>query len=401
MKILLISNNFTKRIGDERYIIELARYFTKRHEVHLLTSTSDLSLNEYSKIPNLVIHKKKNIRRPYWLQMLVNAFLNTSYAKNLKSKLKLDIIHSNTWESYSCDVVTIHSCYRMWLKIANQILKEESFYLKYLLYSIRRWLLPKNRVFLAIEKNVLEKGSKKIIVASEFLKRGILENYKVPEEKIVVIPFGVNLNEFKLNPQKRIEIRKKYNIDENDIVLMLSGYEFKRKGLKYIIEALPLVKSNVKVLAVGEEDPKIYKELAADLGVLDKVIFTGFVPKIKDYYSTADIFVFPTTYEPFGITTLEAMATGLPIIISKTAGSAEILEDGKEGLLLDNPTDSKEIAEKINLLVNNKDLRKQMGENAYKTAQKYSWTKVAQQILEVYKKVLSIEKQYGEQKSFS
>lgn len=392
MKILLISNNFTKRLGDEIFIVELARYFTKQHEVHLLTSISDLSLNEYYNIPDLIIHKKKVIRRPYWLQMLMNAYLNAKYSKELKNRLKLDIVHSNTWESFSCDVVVIHSCYRGWLKVANKILKEESSYLKYLLYSIRRWLLPKNRVFLAIEKNVLEKGSKKIIVASQWFKETILENYNVPEEKIVVMPFGVNLDEFKPSLQKRLEIRKKYNIEENDICLMLSGYEFKRKGLKYIIEALPLVKGNMKVLAVGEEDPKIYKELAADLGVLDKVIFTGFVPEIKDYYSASDIFLFPTTYEPFGITTLEAMATGLPIIISKLAGSAEIIKNGHEGLLLNNPTDPKEITEKINLLVNNKDLRKQMGENAYKTAQKYSWTKVAKQILEVYKEVLNKEK---------
>lgn len=392
MKILLISNNFTKRIGDERYIIELVKYFTEKHQVHLLTSTTDLSLNEYYNIPNLIIHKKKVIKRPYWLQMLMNAYLNTKYAKDLKNKFKIDIVHSNTWESFSCDVLTMHSCYRMWLKIANKILRQESFYPKYLLYSIRRWLLPKNRVFLAVEKNVLEKGSKKIILASESIKKGILESYNVPKKKLVIMPLGVNLNEFKSDPQKRMEIRKKYNIDKNDICVILSGYEFKRKGLEYIIRALPLVNGNVKILAVGEENPKIYKELAISLGILDKVIFTGFVPQIKDYYAASDIYVFPTTYEPFGITTLEAMASGLPVIISKLAGSAEIIQDGREGVLLNNPRDSKEIAEKINLLINNKDLRIKMAENAYKTAQKYSWEEVARKTLEVYQEVLNEEK---------
>lgn len=392
MKILFIFNNFTKRLGDEVFVVELAKYFTKKHEVHLLTSTTDLSLNEYYNIPNLIIHKKKVARRPYWLQMLMNAYLNTKYAKDLKNKFNIDVIHSNTWESFSCDVLTMHSCYRVWLKIANKVLQEESSYLKYLLYSIRRWFLPKNRVFLAVEKNVLEKGSKKIMVASENIKKGILENYNIPEEKIVVVPHAVDLDEFKPNPQKRLEIREKYNIKENDIVLMLSGYEFKRKGLKYVIEALPLVRGRIKLLAVGEENPKTYKELAISLGVLDKIIFTGFVPKIKDYYTAADIYVFPTTYEPFGLVVLEAMASGLPVIVSKLTGAAELIKNGKEGLLLHNPTDSKEIAEKINVLVDNKDLRKQMGENAYKTAQEYSWDRLAKRILEVYKEVLNTEK---------
>lgn len=392
MKILLISNNFTKRVGDEIFVVELAKYFTKQHEVHLLTSTTDLSLNEYYNIPGLIIHKKKIIKKPYWLQILINAYLNAKYSKDLKDRLKLDIIHSNTWESFFCDVLVLHSCYKIWLKTANQILEQESSYPKYLLRKIWRHILPKNRVLLAIEKRVLEKDSKKIIVASEFLKRGILENYKVSEEKITVIPFGANLDKFKLNPQKRTEIRKKYKIGENDICLILSGYEFKRKGLKYVIEALPSVGSNVKLLAVGEENPRVYKELASNSGVSDRVIFTGFVPEIKDYYSAADIYVFPTTYEPFGITTLEAMATGLPVIISREAGSAEVIKEGQEGLLLNNPRDPQEIAEKINILVNNTDLRTKMRERALKTAQEYSWDKVAQRILEVYKEVLNKEK---------
>lgn len=393
MKILLISNNFTRRMGDERYIIEMAQCFVKEHEVHLLTSISDLSLNEYSKISKLIIHKKKNIRNPYWLQMLVNAFLNARYAKTLKSKFELDIIHSNTWESFFSDVIVLHSCYRAWLNIANQTLKKKSFYPKYLLYKIRRELLPKNRVFLTVEKNVLEKGSKKIIVGSQWLKSAILANYKVPEEKIVVIPFGVDLDKFRPNLQKRLEVRKKYNIGKDDVCLMFSGgYEFERKGLEYIIKALPLLRGKVKILAVGKENSRRYRELAASLGVLDEIIFTGFVPEIKDYYPASDIYIFPTTYEPFGITTLEAMATGLPVIISKLAGSAETIKDGVEGLLLNDPTDSEEIAEKINLLLNNKNLRKQMGENAYKTAQKYSWAKVAEKTLEVYKEVLRAEK---------
>jgi len=391
MKILLILNNFTKHLGIEKYALELAKYYTKEHKVHLLTSISDLSLNEYYNIPNLVIYKKKtSIRKPYWLQLLINAYLNTKHTKDLKNKLKIDVVHSgNSWESRSCDIVTIHSCYRAWLKTANEALRKESFYLKYLLYKIRRWLLPKNRVQLSVEKDVLERGSKKIIVASEVLKRDILENYNVPEEKIVVIPFGVNLDEFKPDLKKRLEIRKKHNIDENDIVLILSGYEFKRKGLKYIIEALPLVKGNVKILAVGEESPKRYEELAISLGVLDKIIFTGFAPEIKDYYAASDIYILPTTYEPFGIVVLEAMASGLPVIISKLAGSAEIIKNGYEGLLLDNPTNSKEIAEKMNLLISNKDLRKQMGENAYKTAQKYSWEETARKTLKVYQEILT------------
>jgi len=130
---------------------------------------------------------------------------------------------------------------------------------------------------------------------------------------IAAIELGsnVDLEEFKPDVEKREKIRMKYGVDENDVVLMFSGYEFKRKGLRYIIEALPEIKENVKLLVVGRDNPRRYQELASKLGVLDKIIFTGFVPEIVDYYVASDIFVFPTLYEPFGLVISEALASAI------------------------------------------------------------------------------------------
>jgi len=82
------------------------------------------------------------------------------------------------------------------------------------------------------------------------------------------------------------------------------------------------------------------------------------------------------------------MASGLPVITSKSAGAAELIKDGHNGLLLENPTDPEEITRKINLLIESKNLRIQMGENTRKTAQEYSWDEVAKKTLEVYQEIL-------------
>ena len=115
-------------------------------------------------------------------------------------------------------------------------------------------------------------------------KRKILENYNVSAEKIEVTPTGVNLDEFKPDAEKREKIRMKYGINKDEIVLMFSGHEFRRKGLEFVIRALPLVKEEVKLLVVGRDDPTYstyYKHLASKIGVLDKVIFAGFVSEYK------------------------------------------------------------------------------------------------------------------------
>ena len=140
-------------------------------------------------------------------------------------------------------------------------------------------------------------------------------------------------------------------------------------------------------MVIGRSHIAKYGEFALKFSVLDRVIFAGFVPEIKDYYAASDIFVFPTRYEPFGLVITEAMASGLPVITSEIAGAAEIMTDGRDAILLKDPTDSSEIAEAIRTLVDDDKLRASMGANARRTAEKYSWDEVARKTMEVYEEV--------------
>ena len=367
MKILLISRGFNKHGGISRYVAELAERFVREHETHLLTTKYDY------KVENLVVHKKPMIEKPFWLQITSNAYYNTKYAKKLKEKFNIDVVHSNGSESLFCDVLTMHSCHKAWVK----------YYRSWDLFrNVAGFISPVNKVVLSVERKVIEKGSKKIIAVSEGVKREILEYYDVPEDKIVVIPNGVDLDEFKPDKVKRRKIREMYGIADDEVVLMFSGYEFRRKGLEYIIKALPQVKENVKLLVVGKDNPEPYKKLASKLGVLDRIIFAGFVPDISEFYAASDIFVFPTAYEAFSLATLEAVASGLPILATKVNGTEELIKEGYNGFFVKRHPEN--IAEKINILLDD-ELRRRMSKNARKTAEEYSWSEVAKKTMEVYK----------------
>lgn len=365
----MVVSGYNKIGGISRCVVELTERFVKDNEVHLITS----DYSHYT--PNLIVHKKPLITNFFHLRFLSDVYFSTKYAKRIKDKFNIDIVHSND-DSLLCDIVTKHSCHKAW----NEHYKSWG-----MIQNIRSVIDPLNRIGLPIEKRALEKVSKKIISVSEGVKREILENYNVPEEKITVIPNGVDLEEFKPYPQKRIEIRNQYNIDENDIVLLFTGYEFRRKGLEYVIKALPDIDKNVKLFAVGKSNPKPFQKLANELGVSDTVIFTGFVPEIKDYYAASDIFVFPTAYEAFSLATLEAVASGLPILATEVNGTEELIDDGHNGFFI--KRDPADISEKINILIEDKSLRKQMGKNARKTAKNYSWDEIARRTLEVYEEV--------------
>jgi len=190
----------------------------------------------------------------------------------------------------------------------------------------------------------------------------------------------MNLNQMQ-KKEKKI-IRVKYEINADEIVLMFFGHEFRKKGLEFVIRALPLVKEDVKSLIAGRDNPTYYKRLALKFGVLDKVIFAGFVSGISEYFAAFDIFVFPTAYEVFSLVTLEAVASGLPILATKVNGTEELIKEDYNGFFI--RRDPKDITKKINNLIEDEQLRRMiMSRNARKTAENYSWDKIAR-ILEVY-----------------
>jgi len=236
-----------------------------------------------------------------------------------------------------------------------------------------------------IEKYNLNKA-KHIIATSIGIKREIMKYYKIPSKKISLIPNGVNVEKFKPDKKKRVNFRKKLRINQKDIVLLFVGRNLKRKGLEYAIKALHTIKGdNIKLLICGGDD-EYHRSLVDKLNENKRVMFMGDVKNADEYYKMADIFVFPTFYEGFSFATLEAASSGLPIIATKANGTEDLIENGKNGFLLKTRS-PKEISKKMNLLIKNTNLRKEMGRKARKTViKKFSWEIIATQILEVFKK---------------
>jgi phosphatidylinositol alpha-mannosyltransferase len=209
----------------------------------------------------------------------------------------------------------------------------------------------------------------------------IFKYYKGPK---TVIPNGIDLAEFNLKVPKI----KKY-LDGKINILFLGRIE-ERKGLIYLLRALKILNrkhDNLRLIVIGEGPLKKYCQRWVLKNKLYNVVFEKPVSQkeVPSYYKTADIYCSPAIYgESFGIVLIESMAMGTPVVAFANKGYAGVLGNTKGGKFLARPKDYKTMADKLEMLINNPGLRKEMGEWGKKEAEKYSWPKIADQVLAFY-----------------
>jgi len=244
-------------------------------------------------------------------------------------------------------------------------------------------------------KIYLAKKVDKFIAVSEFIKSKIIA-LGVPEEKVTVIYEGVNLNKYQLLPIEKIrDLKSNLNIDKNTLIIGMIGVLLPWKGHIVLLQALEIVYniySNVYGIIVGgtpfennliEED---LKEYARRKNIIDRVSFLGHRDDVNVLINIMDIIVHASVMpEPFGRVIIEGMATRKPVVATKIGGPLEIIEDGKNGLLV-NPNDPEDMAEKIIYLLKNTELRNEMGKKAFETAKyKFSIERHANLLEKVYR----------------
>lgn len=204
-----------------------------------------------------------------------------------------------------------------------------------------------------------------IIANSIETKRTILKKNTqlVDENKIKIIYNGIDFNEYMKHQYKELYTRK-----NGEVIIGNAGRFSEEKGHEHLIElARQLNEQNInfKLLLAGKGKLESkYKKIVETLGLSDKVIFLGFVTDMISFQGNIDIFVLSSHYEGFGYVLIEAMAKQKPVIAFSIGSSAEIIDDGINGFIIEK-FDVNQLTEKVKLLINNEELRKQMGQNGY------------------------------------
>lgn len=235
------------------------------------------------------------------------------------------------------------------------------------------------------------KKADRIITISEYSKSDIIKHVGYPENQISIVSPAVDHGSYFVNRDK--EIIKKFGIKNDEKVILYVGSEQPRKNIPFLLEAVSQLKKKlpeIKLLKVGTPQvpgirEKLHK-LIETLGLQKEVIFAGYVSEsdLTKYYNAADLFVFPTLYEGFGLPPLEAMACGTPVITSNVTSLPEVVGDSA---ITTNPYDVNAFAEAMYNLLTDEKLRENMINKGLKRAKLFNWERSAEETFKVYEQL--------------
>ncbi len=240
--------------------------------------------------------------------------------------------------------------------------------------------------------NIERKGAHeadRVITVSHRTKEMLVKHYGVPAEKISVVHNGVLEEEFRPVPRTLEALREA----GNKIVLFVGRITL-QKGPDYFVRAakkvLELRPQTIFVVSgSGDMERQMMRE-AADQGIADKVIFAGFLrgEELKSIYASADLYVMPSVSEPFGITPLESLANGTPVLISKQSGVSEALTHALKADFWD----IDDMTDKIISVLDHSSLQENLRENGRREAGKLTWAEAARKCLEIYQQVFAFQR---------
>lgn len=234
----------------------------------------------------------------------------------------------------------------------------------------------------------------RVICCSEYMRRELQTIFQLPGDKIRVLPNGVDPEEFQIKAGDDLaSFRRNYAAPDEKLIFFV-GRLVHEKGAHVLIEAVPKIlhywdKSKVVVAGKGPADAYL-KDRAHSLGVYNRIYFTGYIDDDtrNRLYKCADVAVVPSLYEPFGITALEAMAAGTPVVVSDVGGLGEVVRHGITGWksYAGNPNS---LADGILHLIHRPDLASKLKENAYReVTTRYNWSRIANDTAKLYEEVV-------------
>ena len=369
MRIAINHTRFKNQGGIELHIVQLVeRLLADGHEVHCFVrrwTPHDHPRLRFHHVPVLPLGEG------------VKA-LTFAYASFLKiSRERFDVVHgfSKTFEqTVYTDGSGSFSDYRRYLGSASLWRRITTFRP---LLAFATWHIERRRF--------RRTPPPRVLAMSADTREQILRRHRFPAERISVAYSGVDTQRFQPGTSSvlREAVRARLGTPENRLALLCVGNDFRRKGFDTAIKAMTLLpKASCVLWMLGQDrhSPR-YERLAARLEV--EARFLGSRADPTELFAGADAFLFPSRFDVFGNAALEALACGLPAILSRKAGVSELVEDGHDGLLLRDPESPLALAQLVRRIFD-PELRRKLAMNARETAKKYSFEAYYRRVLEAY-----------------
>jgi len=372
MRIAVLNRVFSRSGGGaESYAVALVDQLAQRHEVHVFSQESNQPVSgvHYHRVLCLG-------RKPRWLNQLVFAFDSW---RQTRSGFHVVHSHENTWHG---QVQTIHvrplrlnlfagrSGWRRLLRWANVCLS------------------PRLLTYIWLEGARFHASC--VVASSESLRHECEQAYPACRGAVAVITPGTRMGPACFS---RAQAREQLGLPAQARLILFVANDYARKGLDALLQALTQLAPDVELLVVG--NPRTvpqYRQLAERLGLRERVHFLGVINDLAWAYGAADCLAHPTLEDSYAMVVLEAMAHGLPVVVSGPAycGIARELTDGVQVMLLSDPKDAAALAARIDAVLGDAELAAHLREGGLAFAKQHSWEEAALQYDALYSQAASI-----------
>lgn len=379
MKIAVLRRRYRPHGGGERFADEfLQRLAVEGHEVHLFC-------HAWPNAPATVaIHRVPLAVGGSATQTLAYAMLAPLAAR----RCGFDLIHSFERTVWQDMYRAGEGCHREWLALRRQHLGRAQ--------RAADCLRPFHRIVLFLEDRICRRGGASLVVVnSNMVDADFRRHYGLLRPHVTLVRNGVDLVRFRpdVRGAARAAARMALGVGPDELVLLTLGSGVTRKGTATVIRALAELRRHSRlavtaIVAGRDSGAERVARLVSGADVGDRVRLVGAVSDPVPLYAAADVFALPSMYDPASNATLEAMAMGLPVITSRTNGSAELIEHGVSGWLLTDASDAVELSRLIEAAAE-AGSRARVGEAARKAVEPWSWARHLADTLALYRNVPS------------
>jgi UDP-glucose:(heptosyl)LPS alpha-1,3-glucosyltransferase len=252
-------------------------------------------------------------------------------------------------------------------------------------------LLPRYRDFQRLMVRQFGDPSRIVLAISRMCAQDYERYHHVPPERIRVVYHGVDYERFAPRHCQPLRgpVRQRLGVAEDEVLFLFVGHAYRRKGLPTLlraVERLAAEGSRVRLLVVGGDRHNRVFHISRRQREL--TITAGSVDDPLSFYAAADALVLPSYYDPFGLVVLEAAACAMPVVVTRSTGASELLSDGVEGYILDDPADDAALAARLRQLLE-PELRQQLGAAARRLALEHSLDRSCEETIDIYREIVA------------
>lgn len=390
--LVVVSPFLDKSYGTERIAIEWLSRLTEEFEIHIYSQRVqgiDTTQIAWHRIPRLPGPHLLN-----YLWWLAANHVWRAWDRHFRD-IRSDIVFSPGINCFDADVISVHIVFAEFLRQASRALKFTNNRVTFWPRLLHRRLYYRLIVFL--ERRIYTSMNATLILIAKKTAEDLQRFYDRAKQCFI---FYMGLDHEAFNPQRRNELRlaarNEIGIPDDVFSVLLVGNDFHKKGVRTLLEAVSQLKSlRIAVLIAGNDDRSPFEALGRSKGIADQVHFLPPRPDVEFYYAAADAYAGPSLEDTFALPPQEAMACGLPVIVSSTNGTNEIITHESDGLILDNPEDAQGLAGMIRRLYEDESFRSHLGENASRTAAQYTWDRNVRELRAIFESVLQKKSQPG------